>query len=144
VVRAGIVYLVATSWDYEDIRHFVLHRMSTAKLLDEPAKRPAGFRLAGHVREDRRFSYPLSAGKLELKALFDAHAAVHLTESRLSANHRATAQPDGRTLVEATVPDTADLRWWLLGFGAGVEVLGPPGLRAEFSDQARRLVNIYE
>ena len=143
VVRAGIVYLVATSWHYEDVRHYVLHRMREAKLLDEPAERLAGFRLADHVREDRRFSYPLSAGRLELKALFDADAAIHLTESRLSANHRATAQPDGRTLIEATVPDTADLRWWLLGFGAGVEVLGPAGLRAEFADQARRLDTIY-
>ena len=143
VVRAGIAYLVATSWDYEDVRHYVLHRMGKAQLLDEPAKRPAGFRLADHVREDRRFSYPLSAGKLELKARFDADAAIHLTESRLSANHRATEQPDGRMLIEATVPDTADLRWWLLGFGAGVEVLGPAGLRAEFKDQAERLVGLY-
>ena len=143
VVRAGIAYLVATSWDYEDVRHYVLHRMGKAQLLDEPAKRPVGFRLADHVREDRRFSYPLSAGKLELKARFDADAAIHLTESRLSANHRATEQPDGRMLIEATVPDTADLRWWLLGFGAGVEVLGPAGLRAEFKDQAERLVGLY-
>ncbi|MDE0193079.1 MAG: WYL domain-containing protein [Gammaproteobacteria bacterium] len=143
VVRAGVVYLVATSWDYEDIRHYVLHRMSKAKPLAESAKQPAGFRLADHVREDRRFSYPVSAGRLELKALFDAQAAIHLTESRLSSDHRATAQPDGRTLIEATVPDTADLRWWLLGFGAGVEVLGPEGLRAEFADQARRLGTIY-
>ena len=143
VVRAGIVYLVATSWDYEDVRHYVLHRMSRAKVLAGPAKPVSGFRLADHVREDRRFSYPLSAGKLELKALFDSDAAIHLTESRLSRNHRATAQPDGRTLVEATVPDTADLRWWLLGFGAGVEVLGPPGLRAEFKDQAERLGGLY-
>ena len=152
VVRAGIAYLVATSWDYADVRHYVARGPRSrgspelelkARFDAEPAKRPAGFRLADHVREDRRFSYPLSAGRLELKALFDADSAVHLTESRLSANHRATEQPDGRMLIEATVPDTADLRWWLLGFGAGVEVLGPAGLRAEFADQARRLGTIY-
>ena len=38
-------------------------------------------------------------------------------------------QKDGRLLVEATVSNNADLRWWLLGFGPGVEVLGPPSLR---------------
>ena len=49
VVRTGVVYLVATSWGYEDVRHYVLHRMSSPNLLDEPAVVPAGFRLADHV-----------------------------------------------------------------------------------------------
>ena len=86
---------------------------------------------------------PRSTGKLELKVLFDADAAVHLTESRLAADHRTTEQEDGRVLVEATVPDTNDLRWWLLGFGTGAKVLAPETLRAEFRDQAARMGGIY-
>lgn len=143
VLRAGVVYLVATSWDYEDIRHYVLHRMSTPELLDDPVTTPPGFRLAAHIREDRRFSYPLTTSKIELKALFEADTAVHLTESRLATDHRATEQSDGRVLIEATVADTADLRWWLLGFGSDVEVLAPETLRAEFRDQARRMRSTY-
>lgn len=143
VVRAGIVYLVATAWDYDDIRHYVLHRMSKPDLLDEPARAPPGFRLADHIREDRRFSYPFGPGKLQLRALFDADAAVHLTESRLAADHRATEQEDGRVLIEATVPDTADLRWWLLGFGSAAEVLQPATLREEFREQALRMRGMY-
>jgi len=143
VVRAGVLYLVATSWGYEDIRHYVLHRMGKPNVLDEPAQTPPGFRLADHIQEDRRFSYPVSSGELKLKALFDADTAVHLTESRLATDQRATVQADGRVLIDATVADTADLRWWLLGFGAGVEVLGPASLRAEFADQARRMSTIY-
>lgn len=143
VVRAGVVYLVATTWQYDDVRHYVLHRMSAPELLDEPVKVPRGFRLADHIREDRRFSYPLSTGKLELKALFDADAAVHLTESRLATDHRTTEQKDGRVLVEATVPDTADLRWWLLGFGGAVQVLGPETLRTEFREHVRRMEAMY-
>ena len=144
VVRGGVVYLVATSWDYEDVRHYVLHRMVDPELKEEGVKVPPGFRLADHIREDRRFSYPLSTGKIELKALFDAEAALHLIESRLAAGQRTTEQADGRFLIEATVPDTADLRWWLLGFGATVEVVGPASLRAEFKAQAERLGAVYE
>lgn len=143
VVRAGVVYLVATSWNYQDVRHYVLHRMSRPRLLDEPVTAPPDFRLTDHVREDRRFSYPLSTRKLELKVLFDADVAFHLTESRLAPDHRTTPQGDGRTLIEATVADTADLRWWLLGFGAAVEVVGPGSLRAEFAEQAEKLRRIY-
>ena len=143
MVRAGVVYLVATSWDYEDIRHYVLHRMSSPELLDDPVTTPHGFRLAAHIREDQRFSYPLTTDKLQLKALFEAETAVHLTECRLSTDHRATEQPDGRVLIEATVADTADLRWWLLGFGGEVDVLAPESLREEFRSQAQRMGTIY-
>ena len=143
VVRTGVVYLVAISWKYEDIRHFVLHRMSEPRLTDESVHTPPGFRLADHLGDDGSFAYPASDAKLKLRALFDSGAGAHLTESGLGPDHRATVQEDGQVLVEATVPDTAQLRWWLSGFGSLVEVLGPVGLREEFREEARRLVRVY-
>ncbi len=143
VVRTGIVYLVATSWKYEDIRHYVLHRMSEPRLTDESVEALPGFRLADHLGDDGSFAYPSSDEKLRLRALFDSGAGAHLTESRLGPDHRATEQEDGRVLVEATVPDTAQLRWWLAGFGSLVEVVAPEGLRAEFREEARRLGRVY-
>ena len=143
VVRTGVVYLVATSWDYEDIRHFVLHRMSGPKVTDDPAKTPPDFRLADHLGDDGSFAYPASPERIELRALFRAGAGAHLTETRLAPDHRATEQEDGRVLVEATVADTAELRWWLAGFGSLVEVLEPASLREEFREEARQLAGIY-
>lgn len=139
VLRDGIIYLVATSWDYDDTRHYVLHRMSKPVLLETPAKSPPGFNLSVHIQEELRFSYPVNPGTFHLRALFARDAAHHLTESRLSDDHRTTDWEDGRILVEATVPDTADLRWWLLGFGSAVEVLEPTSLREEFRNHAREL-----
>ena len=144
VVRTGIVYLVATSWKYDDIRHYVLHRMSQPRLMDEPARMPADFCLADHLGDDGSFAYPASNERLKLRALFDAGAGAHLTESSLGPDHRATEQEDGRILVEATVADTAELRWWISGFGSLVEVLGPKALRDEFREQARALAEMYE
>lgn len=46
---------------------------------------------------------------------------------------------DGRALVRATVADTTQLRWWLLGFGEKVEVLKPKRLREEFRAVSRKL-----
>ena len=143
VVRTGIIYLVATSWDYEDIRHYVLQRMSKPVLLDESARRMPGFRLSEYIRDQKQFSYPLSDQRLHLQALFDSDVGLHLMESRLGSGHRTSVQEDGRVLVEATVSDTADLRWWLLGFGSGVEVLEPESLRTEMRDQARRMWELY-
>ena len=128
VIRAGVTYLVATAWEYADLRHFALHRMRRAALLDKPAATPAGFDLAMHIENDNRFAYPRSGGRIKLRALFAEGAAAHLRESKLSADQKAVVQEDGRVLIEANVADTAELRWWLLGFGAGVEVLGPAGV----------------
>ena len=116
VARTGIIYLVATSWEYDDNRQYVLHRMSKPEPLDEPAPEMPDFRLAGYIRDQRQFSYSLNDQKLHLRALFDSGAGVHVTECRLADNHRTTEQEDGRVLIQATVPDTADSRWWLLGF----------------------------
>ena len=72
VVRTGMVYLVATSWNYRDVRHYVLHRMSEPRLTDEPAETPPDFRLADHLGDDGPFAYPASGDKLALRALFHA------------------------------------------------------------------------
>jgi predicted DNA-binding transcriptional regulator YafY len=42
-----------------------------------------------------------------------------------------------------TVLDTAQLRWWLRGFGPDVEVIEPRALRDEFSADARKLAARY-
>ena len=143
VLRDGIIYLVATSWDYEDTRHYVLHRMSKPVLLETAAKSQSKFNLSTHIQDELRFSYPINPGTFHLRALFASDTAHHLTESRLSDDHRTTEWEDGRILVEATVPDTAELRWWLLGFGSAVEVLEPASLREEFRNHARELHRKY-
>ncbi|MCY4147853.1 MAG: WYL domain-containing protein [Gammaproteobacteria bacterium] len=142
VVRGGLTYIVATAWDYEDVRHYALHRMEKASVLSERVREPDGFQLAEYL-DGEAFSYPSGAGKIGLRALFEPEAGIHLTESRLSTDHRAAPQEDGRVLVEATVEDTEELRWWLLGFGSRVEVLEPEELRQEFKQVAERLTEIY-
>ena len=144
VTRAGVVYLVASVGDYSDPRHFALHRMTDAQVLAERAGAPSGFNLDKHVRADDAFSYPLSEGPIALKLFANDAVVEHLSESRLSKDQRITPGPDGRTLIEATVADTRELRWWLRGFGDHVEVQSPAGLRREFKEQGRALHELYE
>ena len=144
VTRTGIVYLVASVGDYSDLRHFALHRMTGAQVLAEKARPASGFSLDRHVRADDAFAYPLSERPMSLKLLANDAVVEHLSESRLSDDQRITPGPDGRTLVEATVADTSELRWWLRGFGDHVEVQSPAGLRLEFKELSRSLHELYE
>jgi len=143
VVRLGVVYLVCTLWEYQDIRQLALHRMSKPVLLDDPAKRPKHFDLRRYIEEEKQFAYPHTDRLIKLRALFDEGAAYHLYETPISTDQRLVPQRDNRVLLTATVPDTAELRWWLLGFGDGVEIVSPKRMRTEFAMIARRLRSIY-
>ncbi len=86
----------------------------------------------------------MSGKKIKLRAVFSKAAALHLTESKLSADQKITRKKEGGVLIEATIADTAELRWWLLGFGSAVEVLGPSSLRKEFAAQSEEMHDIYK
>jgi len=144
VVRDGIIYLIASLWSYGDVRHFALHRMKKAELLNEPAQKLAGFSLEKHIQEDKEFSYPVSRKKITLRVLIDNHIANHLSECRLSEDQKLKPQKDGRILLTATVADTDDLRWWLLGFGNQIEIISPNKLRAEFKEMVSLIYKKYK
>jgi len=144
VFRDGVVYLVGMAKEYLDIRHFALHRMSTPKVLETSCRRPPEFNLHAYAKKEQFFAYPVSQGLIRLKALFSAGSAVHLFERQLSKDQNMTAQKDGRVLLQATVPDTLELRWWLRAFGDRVEILAPKALREEFRTIAQRMVSMYK
>lgn len=144
VSRMGVIYLIATLWDYDDVKQFALHRFETAEINDEPIKVRPDFTLQHYTENERQFSYPLQAKSIQLKVLFDEWTAGHLSETPLSANQTLTPQPDNRVLLEAEVTDTLELRWWLQGFGDNVEVLKPAEMRDKFKEVAQQLATIYK
>jgi len=141
VLKDGIIYLVCSMWDYPDIRLLTLHRMQDAQVLDNPASIPDGFNLDDYIASgELHFTI---GGTIKLKALFSADAAFHLGERPLSEAQTITEQQDGQMLVTASVQDTSELRWWLLGFGDQVEVLEPISLRMYFVGIASNMAAAY-
>lgn len=126
VLRNHLIYLIATLWDYDDIKHLPLHRFRQVTLLDQSSRKPDGFDLDAHMYQSRAFDIPDPEGrKIRLIARFTEGAAYHLHETPLSADQ--TIEPDGEGWVTltATVLDTEQLWWWLNGFGDAVEILEP-------------------
>jgi predicted DNA-binding transcriptional regulator YafY len=124
VQRGPVIYLVATRADsLEKIRLFALHRFVSAEVLKAAAVSPPDF----HV-DEYLDSGAMGFGQGEpvrLRAVFEAKAGEHLYECQLSTDQTITEQEDGQLLVEATVRNTAQLLWWLRGFGKAVQVLEP-------------------
>lgn len=142
VVRDQLIYLLCTCWEYEDARQFALHRIEAARILEKPASQSRGFTLDQYIAEGG-FGYPVSDKPIRLKVRMTRGAALHLHESPLAEDQRLTGQGEEHELLTATVLDTAELRWWLLGFGDGVEVLAPAHLRREFSAIATAMAGQY-
>ena len=145
VLHDRLITLVCTVGDYhqlKDVRQLQLHRMKEATPLDEPSLSPDGFTLDTYIAGGA-FSYNIGEGTIRLKALFEQDAAIHLEETPLSEDQQLADQSDGSVMVEATVVDTRQLRWWLLGFGGRVEVLKPQGLRDEMKTHALKMATKY-
>lgn len=79
------------------------------------------------LHADGEFHIPVGP-MIQLKAQFTREAAAHLYETSLSTDQTIEPVDAGHLRVSATVRQTAQLEWWLLGFGSSVRVLEPPAL----------------
>lgn len=141
VFRDQLTYLVCTFYTYDDIRQVAVHRITSAEVLEDKRRTPKGFDLDEYIAKG---AFDLPVGKeIRLKVRFERTAAAHLHETPLSKDQQLTETDDDRVELRATVLDTSQLRWWLLGFGAQVEVLAPAHLRREFAEMAQRLAKQY-
>ena len=132
VLRDPVIYLICTRSDRDDVMHWPLHRFSHARRTVRKAHAPPGFDRQQRLDEGL-MDYPVSGGEIRLRLRFpDETVGRFLLETPLSAD-QTDASVGGELFLCATVRDTLELRWWLLAFGARVEVQGPHALRREIA-----------
>lgn len=147
-LQRGPAFYVLCLIDTEtDVRGLALHRMRSAQVLDHPARKPAGFNHDDYIDQEvaRNQGMGGSHQPIRLVARFQRKAGLHLQETRLSED-QVVQDRDGdadHLRITATVNDTAQLRWWLLSFGANVEVLEPAALRAEIANNVCAMHQAY-
>ena len=142
VFRDASIYMVSTLWKYEDIKQLVLHRIKKATITEKSKRSPKGFSLDEYI-DSGEFGFKQNDKVIKLKVYFDKYTVSHIRETKLSEDQVIKDQEDGRVLLTATVLDTYELRWWLMGFGDDVEVISPKRLRNEFKSMAEKLVKRY-
>ena len=79
-----------------------------------------------------------------LEVIFEPMAGFHLTETPIAKDQVLKRLEDGRYVLKVKLPDTSQIRWWLLGFGSQVEVVRPVSLRREFQESFKSLTKIYK
>lgn len=122
----GLTYLIATLNKYEDPVLLLLHRILEVRPTDVPVTIPQDFDLDEYVDEELKF--PIG-DDIKLKALFSDKSDVErLRETPVSEDQTIT-EKDGGWLLQATVGNSHQLRWWLRGYGERVAVTAPKELR---------------
>jgi len=142
VLRGEQMVLVCCTADHSEPIQMLLHRMQRARVLDQPRELPRGVDLERYIALGG-FAYGTSGDPIRLKARFKQAAAAQLYETPLSRDQKISAPDALHIVVEATVRNDWQLRWWLLSFGDQAEVLAPSALRATFADVARNLAQTY-
>ncbi|HEX5314009.1 MAG TPA: WYL domain-containing protein, partial [Gammaproteobacteria bacterium] len=145
IQRGPVAYLVATAFDYADVRYFALHRIRKAEVLMDTAKRPAGFSLDDHLATGAaHFTTDTPVRSIRLRAQVSAELARILEETALSSDQKLSqAKSTDDILVTASLPDTWQLRWWILSQGSSLEVLAPKALRQYVADEVAELSKTY-
>ena len=126
VNRGAVTYLIATAFEYEDIRLYALHRIHKASRTDDAVKRPVDFNLDDYIQAG---GLHFGNGKtIRLSAWVAQDMAKILEETPLSVDQKINKHEDGIKLT-ATVADSWQFTWWLLSLGDSIEVVSPVALR---------------
>lgn len=142
VVRDHVAYLVCRIGDHDYATQLVLNRFMSAELLKEKAKGLPGFDIDEYIGKGE-FGFPKGDGRIALDVRIHRGAAIHFLENRLSEDQEVIEDTPDHLRFRATVPDTAELRWWVLSLGQRAEVLGPRELRAEMAGIVAEMAAAY-
>ena len=141
IQRGPVSYLAVRINDNTDVRLLAVHRIRQATKMDAKAVVPRGFKIASLIPEVAAGFDRGESIRLVLRMAEDS--AIHLWETPLSRDQSiSAAAEDGFVEVKATVEDTAQLRWWLLGFGDYLKVLKPAKLASDIRSMHARAASL--
>ena len=144
VSRGAVSYLIATVGDYEDLRHFALHRIQHATVLDDAARTSDDFDIDAYI-PTAAFTPRQGTGTVELVADVHPQIAWMLRETPLSVDQQLEPLADSDWLrLRASVPDDQETIWWLFGLAEKARVLAPGEWTEEIQAKVRTMSGMYE
>ena len=120
----------------------MLFRSEAASLRDEDAVKPTGFTLEAYVAAGAlQFG---SGEQIDLTARINQTLASILEETPLSTNQQITTEGADRFILNASIVDSWQLRWWILSQGANIEIISPPEIREKTRESLIHTLAQYE
>lgn len=148
VSRHAVSYLVAMANDYQDLRHFALHRIQQAEVTTAPARQREDHDIDAYIAAGA-FGFLRSgaaaAGEVELIADVDPQTAWLLRETPLAPGQELTLLPENDwQRLSVNLPDSQETLWWILGLNSCIRVHGPSHWVAEIRAHLEATLRLYE
>ena len=135
------LYVIGFDETREAVRTFKVDRIRSVVLTPARFEPPPGGAMEAAL--DRAWGIIADQGEVEVMLRFGPAVAPSVRETTWHPTQRTEPETDGALLWRARVSGTLEIREWILGWGADVEVLSPPDLRAEVAATLGRAAARY-
>ena len=145
VLRGHVTYLAATTGGDVAPLLFAVHRFKSVDMRPEPVSLPAGLDLRTTLAAggDQFRSHQQGSNEFVMELFCDADLASLIEETPLGVDQTVEPASNGAQRLRVAVRDSWELRWWLLGRAAQVEVVSPEWLRNEMAEALRKALGRY-
>lgn len=139
----GEPHLIAYCELRQAMRQFFLGRVREWRVLEPDAAfaRDPAFDIDAYLSQG--FAVRHGEALVTVRARFSPYQARWIRERRYHPSQEVEELPDGGLVLRLRVAGTEEVRRWLLGYGAEVEVLEPASLRAEIAVTIGKMAEIY-
>lgn len=141
IQRGTVPYLVATAFDFKDVRIYAMHRILSVDLTEEKAVIPEDFSVDDYI--DQRGMEFGSRKEIKLKARVTNKLGMYLSETPLSKDQKIVYRKNDWQL-QATVHDTWQLHFWIMSQGAAITVISPKFIRTRITEELESALSNYK
>ncbi|MCL5878332.1 MAG: WYL domain-containing protein [Deltaproteobacteria bacterium] len=142
IFNKGIWYAVAYCSLRKGIRSFALDCIKDAVVTDEFYEIPSEFDLKEYLKPGWQI---ISSGKpVEVMLRFNKDIARWIKRRKWHPTQIIEEQKDGSNIFKVMVSDTSEIKWWSYNWAPNCEILSPPELRKEVTEDIKKLAKIYE
>jgi predicted DNA-binding transcriptional regulator YafY len=133
-------YLIGHCCQRNAIRLFAIERIEGIEALDDVFEIPEGFDAEAYMHA----SFGVFQGDpVTITVRFAPGAAGYIQEKIWHPTQKISPQPDGGLLFQAEVAGLEEIKWWVLRWGAGAQVISPPELRQMVSREVDAMAAAY-
>jgi predicted DNA-binding transcriptional regulator YafY len=132
VIHRGGIQYVGKDLGRGELRLFALDRTTDTK--PDESRRfalPDDFDL--HQWIHGAFGVAAPGARARVLVEFDARVAAEVRSAKLHPSQKIALAPDGRLRLSMSLPPTAELKRWILGFGDSARVIEPAELAADIA-----------
>lgn len=134
-------YLIGYCMLRKDIRMFALDRIKSIQETKEPFTVPDTFSLEGYLKG----SFGVFTGDpISVNIWFSPRVAGYIKEKVWHESQEIQENEDGSVLFSAMVAGTAEIKFWVMQWGANARVLAPKSLITDIQEEIRGMQHNYD